>query len=154
MTAEFLLNDLSIRGVTLKANGEQLDVEAPGEMLTSDLLATLKTHKDELLALLGQKCDKCAGLIETVTGNNWRHSWCQKGCFDRWEADEGHTLRETAGKPFPDLFDAGRALALTAIEQQICPDCGGGIELQSRQNGGVYWCAICREHFTVSEWLN
>lgn len=52
MIAQSLLHDLAARGVILSANGDQLDVDAPDDALTDELLATLRAHKAELLALL------------------------------------------------------------------------------------------------------
>src|SRR5262245_40477613 len=52
MTVESLLQDLVGRGVGLAANGDQLDIDAPDDVLTDELLATLRENKAELLAAL------------------------------------------------------------------------------------------------------
>ena len=52
MTANELLRDLTMRGVALSAEGGQLNVDARDELLTDELLTTLRDHKAELLALL------------------------------------------------------------------------------------------------------
>ena len=52
MTAQSLLSDLTAAGVILSANGDRLDIDAPNEVLTDELLTTLRDHKAELLALL------------------------------------------------------------------------------------------------------
>jgi len=52
MNAQALLHDLAARGVILSSNGDQLDIDAPSDVLTDELLATLREHKAELLALL------------------------------------------------------------------------------------------------------
>lgn len=119
MTAELLLWDMSVRGVVLVPNGERLDVEAPDEILTDDLLATLKAHKAELLALLTRNCGTSSTASNQISA-----------------------------------MSSGKAMVLAALEQGRCPDCDNRLDLQSRQNSGVYWCSICREHFTVSDWLN
>jgi hypothetical protein len=52
MTANELLRDLTMRGVALSVDGDQLNVEALDDLLTDELLTTLRDHKAELLALL------------------------------------------------------------------------------------------------------
>ena len=105
MNAELILRDTCARGIVLTVYGNRLDVEARGTLLTDELLANLKAHKTDLLALLASRCGTCAGPVEVASGNDWRHTWCPAGHFDRWEAASGKTLRETAGKAFPDLFN-------------------------------------------------
>jgi TubC N-terminal docking domain len=61
MNAQTLLRDLAARGVILSADGAQLDVDAPDELMTDELLTTLKAHKAELIALLRSEPD--AGAI-------------------------------------------------------------------------------------------
>lgn len=50
-----LLSDLSRRGIRLRAEGEQLSIEAPKGALTPDLRSTLDANKRSLLELLQRK---------------------------------------------------------------------------------------------------
>jgi TubC N-terminal docking domain len=52
MTANELLRDLTMRGVALSVDGDQLNVDASEDLLTDELLATLKERKAELIPLL------------------------------------------------------------------------------------------------------
>ena len=52
MNAQTLLRDLTRQGVILSADGARLDIDAPDDVLTDELLTALRDHKAELLALL------------------------------------------------------------------------------------------------------
>jgi hypothetical protein len=52
MNAQDLLHDLATRGVILSSDGDHLDVDGPADVLTDEMIATLKAHKSELLELL------------------------------------------------------------------------------------------------------
>jgi len=52
MTALDLLAMLDRAGVVLSAKGDRLAYDAPSGVMTADLVATVKAHKAELLALL------------------------------------------------------------------------------------------------------
>lgn len=55
MSVTKLLDSLRERGVMLSANGDRLAWEAPAGTMTPDLLAVLKAHKEEILAVLGEQ---------------------------------------------------------------------------------------------------
>ena len=57
MTAQSLLDDLTSRSVVLTVNGDQLDIDAPDDVLTDELLTTLRENKAELLDLLRPPAD-------------------------------------------------------------------------------------------------
>jgi len=102
MTAQSLLQDLATRGVTLAANGDHLDIDAPDDVLTDEVLATLKAHKAELLASLRsdsiarEVCPICQTELIEQAGKDFRHLWCpQPGHFDAWRALRGLKLNET-----------------------------------------------------------
>lgn len=90
MTVQSLLRDLTARGVVLTANSYRLDIDAPDDVLTDELLATLRDHKDELLELLRPvvvrgdwigEClwDNCDGaLIARRWGRGWSLIQCKK----------------------------------------------------------------------------
>src|SRR5262249_12434879 len=52
MTVQNLLQELAGRGVLLAVNGNQLDIDAPDDVLTDELMATLRENKAGLLAAL------------------------------------------------------------------------------------------------------
>jgi hypothetical protein len=52
MTLERLLVDLHSRGVFLSVEGDRVRVDAPSEMVTTQLRQTLEVHKEELERLL------------------------------------------------------------------------------------------------------
>jgi ribosomal protein L37AE/L43A len=52
MTAAEVLAECHARNIMLQAHGGRLDIDAPGDALTPDLLARLQAHKPELLAML------------------------------------------------------------------------------------------------------
>jgi len=47
-----LLADCDANNIRLAANGDKLEIDAPRDALTDDLLARLRAHKAELLAIL------------------------------------------------------------------------------------------------------
>src|SRR5687768_13769983 len=55
MSATVLLDVLKSRGIAIRAAGEYLDLDGPSEAMTDELLANLRTHKPELLALLDRE---------------------------------------------------------------------------------------------------
>jgi tubulysin polyketide synthase-like protein len=102
MTVLALLHDLTVQGIILSANGDQLDVDAPGDALTDDVLATLRERKGELLMLLnrqpGAVCPVCGGAVEEVRASYYTHVWCQGGHLDSWQALNGRRLN-SSGAP-------------------------------------------------------
>ena len=59
MNALQLLDDLSTRGVSLRAGGDKIFLR-PKDALSEDLLTEVKRHKGELLTLLATKQQRCA----------------------------------------------------------------------------------------------
>jgi amino acid adenylation domain-containing protein len=66
-TVNELLADLSRRGVTLWADGDELRVRAPKDALTGELRTALKERKDELLATLRERSSDRPTAIPKVT---------------------------------------------------------------------------------------
>ncbi len=64
-----LYQEITARGVRLAANGDRLTVDAPKEVLTPDLLDSLKAHKTELLAYLANG----SGELSTADAAGLRH---------------------------------------------------------------------------------
>lgn len=95
-------------------------------------------------------CPQRCAAVESDAGDGRRHTWCATCRWDKWQTDPGHTLREA----LPDLFNHARAMVKASLERGECPGCEAQLNLQSRGYGVVALCAFCREHFTVSEWLN
>ena len=52
---EILLADVGRRGITLRTDGERLRYTAPPGALTPDIVAELRAHKSELIAMLQQR---------------------------------------------------------------------------------------------------
>lgn len=52
MTPHDLINDLTGRGVRLRAEGDKLKIDAPRGILTAEILEALSTHKPEILEVL------------------------------------------------------------------------------------------------------
>ncbi|WP_084262886.1 non-ribosomal peptide synthetase [Actinomadura formosensis] len=57
-TAQELIANLSRRGVTLWADGEELRVRAPRNALTDELRSALREHKDEILTTLRERASE------------------------------------------------------------------------------------------------
>ena len=111
MNAQALLLDLTAQCVILLTNGDRLDIEAPDDVLTDELLTTLRDHKVELLALLrsepgaGELCPICGSTCEEQRGDRFRHVWCPTpGHYDSWRASPDHKLGESP------LFDEWRGM--------------------------------------------
>jgi hypothetical protein len=97
MTANELLRDLTTRGVALSAEGGQLNIDARDDLLTDELLATLKERKAELLeALASERCPICSAVVQEQSGKHYRHIWCPTpGHFDSWRTLGGRKFKET-----------------------------------------------------------
>ncbi|MCI0390309.1 MAG: hypothetical protein MOB07_16285 [Acidobacteria bacterium] len=96
MNAQSLLHDLSANGVRVYLAGDQLDVDAPDELLTDELLTTLKENKAELMEVLASHCPICHGPLCEETSKHFRHLWCPTpGHFDAWRAPVGETLSKS-----------------------------------------------------------
>jgi tubulysin polyketide synthase-like protein len=98
MTANELLRYLTVRGVVLSADGDRLNVDARDELLTDDLISTLRERKTELLeALKIDRCPVCATELAETCGKRFRHVWCPMpgNHFDSWRALGGRSLKDT-----------------------------------------------------------
>ena len=89
MNAASLLSDIQALGVHLEANAGSLRYRAPRNAITAELLATLKTHKADLLAALSEQGGAIADIADS--------------------AGDGSKLLET-------LSSACRALPITSTE--------------------------------------
>src|SRR5262249_39179755 len=96
MTPQTFLHDLATRGVILTADTDQLDVDAPDDALTDELLALLRKHRGELLEYLTHHCPVCDLDLRIERGQTFVHRWCaQPGHFDSWRAIDGLKLKQT-----------------------------------------------------------
>ncbi len=55
MNAPALLNEFQRMGIRLEARGDKLRAEAPEHILTAELVAELRAHKQEILKVLRQR---------------------------------------------------------------------------------------------------
>lgn len=122
MTAQAILHDLATRGVILTSTGDRLDVDGPDELLTDELLATLRERKSELLELLasGHLCPGCAG--EMVLQDRERDLWWCPAC--RQWPEQGRPkpatrAEEKARKLLEDLKAAGCAFVIEDDELRL-----------------------------------
>ena len=79
-------------GVSLAAEGSDLRVEADSEP-PADLLAALREHKPELVALLtGQACRRCGGAIDDRGVRAWipfaDNTAAHLECEDAWYVED------------------------------------------------------------------
>ena len=121
MSATALMEDLTLRGVVLSANGDRLSFDAPEGALTDELLETLKAHKSALLELLTRPnsppaeeniethdsafvvfsaglelCPVCHNTLCEEPGKLFVHRWCATaGHFDSWRTKNGLKLKQT-----------------------------------------------------------
>lgn len=80
MIAQNLLQDLQSRGVIVTAAGDKINVEGPENVLTDDLLVTLREHKAGLLAALAPKpgtCPACLSALDQQSNDCWYCSGCR-----------------------------------------------------------------------------
>ena len=62
MSARDLLDTLDAIGITLRADGDQLSVVGDQKLLAdSDLIASLRSHKSDLISLLQQRAASLGG---------------------------------------------------------------------------------------------
>jgi len=137
MTREYFLCDLIRRDVRLGVSGDSLTVDAPADILTDSDLYQLRFYKADLISLLTSKCEWCSGIIQFAAGQGWRHSWCEAGCTDDWEASEGWLL--TVSKPGKSEAWM-RVCELLAIRH--CPDGCGQMILEDCGHD-VWYCPDC-----------
>lgn len=116
MTPTMLLARLSALGVRLSASGERLRTEAPKGVLTPDLLALLREHKEGLLAALrcpsrhgnpepqAQNCgfrDVTPGNAPRNTGDvpdEWAEHHAERAAIMEHDAPDAHPTREAADR--------------------------------------------------------
>lgn len=103
MNALSLMAELEARGVSIMADGGDLEIEAPGDVLCTEILEMVREHKPALLSLLAQSTLADAGISE--------------------EANEAalkaaHSCGHTAICGYPLEFDAGAAYRENAENQE------------------------------------
>jgi TubC N-terminal docking domain len=125
MNAPELVTQLQSLGVVVNLTGNDLDVCGPEEVLSDDLISSLREHKPELLkifrlqaesepAIAGNPCPTCGGAVLSESGEEWLHRWCpQAGHYDEWRSLNGEGLAD-AGAP---LFVAARARRMAAMRE-------------------------------------
>lgn len=141
MTASEIIQTLNRSSGVLLPNGNDLTVDAPDRILTPALIEQIRQHKAELLAALNstQTCEKCGAVIETESGERWRHTWCPNGCRWTWTATDGGSLADSGA---PGFGEARKRMAeLLALNQ--CPNGCGKMILQDRARD-VWYCPGCR----------
>lgn len=126
-----LLADCDAHGVRLTlAYGGGLEIDAPQDVLTPELLDRLKPHKDELLAILrpavdlGTCMDCSMALTETLTFDGFLNLECPgcDHCFGcRPSTDEvAARFGRTADKAIAVVDDDSQVIG----EVVPCPECG------------------------------
>ncbi len=87
MNAVGLLSDLQARGVHLEADAGSLRYRAPRKAITAELLATLKTHKADLIAALS---DQESTIAEIATRHGLTLPELQEAAGPDWCDVEGN----------------------------------------------------------------
>jgi hypothetical protein len=152
-----LLTDLKALGVTLQPHGDALRFR-PRDKVTPELLAGLRAHKGELLAMLQPqgtptrpRCPVC-GSTRTVHGT--RYVWC-RDCADRGgetrlgsfpvESQGDADAAEWTERETPDAWRILERADMAGLEivdlPAPCPDCGG-IDVWQDVAGGWH-CLLC-----------
>jgi hypothetical protein len=141
MTAQSLLRDLTALRVTLSAVGDGLAVDGPDQALTDDLLATIRHHKSDLLALLNG-----AGAVETSAPTSGRiEPKMGAGCA---EDDEGSAQRSGIDTR-PRLGSFARPMPVRGVQMPmdcLWDTCDGTLKEQGR---GLYHCGKCETWFEL-----
>jgi len=45
----------------------------------------------------------------------------------------------------------GKQVVAESLARNECPECHAHLDLQSKRDGGIYWCAYCRKFYTMNE---
>ena len=93
MTPSHLLNELTRRGVRLAPDGDELQVNAPAGVLTSEQEATVMHYKPELLALLR---DQAPGITLHDLPLDWKIEWLERAAIREFDGGQarGHAEAE------------------------------------------------------------
>jgi len=89
MNVQTFLTEASRRGLRLSVHGEKLDVDAPKDALTPDVMEYMKQHKPEIVEALKDtlphgacfQCDVDTRCMLTRPDGSW--DWQCIPCFDR-----------------------------------------------------------------------
>jgi tubulysin polyketide synthase-like protein len=156
MHADTLIESLSTRGFTIRAEGDAVKV-SPSSALTAEDRQAIKAHKAELLNLLtsGHLCPGCAG--EMRLQDRPRDAWWCPICR-RWADGQGRPLsqaeilkpitrdQEEARKLIADLRAAGCAFALEDGELRLRYPSRMSAGLWARfESAGDVFIAMARE---------
>jgi hypothetical protein len=76
MNALSLMTELEARGVSIVADGGELEIEAPGDVLSTEILDMVREHKPALMSLLAQSTLANEAALEAAhscghTANGW-----------------------------------------------------------------------------------
>lgn len=93
MTVLALLEEIKVRRLHLELDGGEVFVEGDEEALTLDLLTDLRSHKDELVALLF--CRRCANPMEQIEAGYFS---CPECHYQAAEARSGYWTKESEVK--------------------------------------------------------
>ncbi len=140
MNATQILDQLKSARAVVRADDNDLFVDAPSSVLTDEFIEKLRQHKTELLELLSrdprisaQPCPTCGGILLTESGDGWQRRWCPSADhrfseFDGLGAFTGH---------------AGRRKLEECLTRHECPECGDAMTLQDSA-ADAWFCAGCR----------
>lgn len=93
MTVTDLVTTLTGQGIKIWAEGGKIQIEAPDEILTDEILETIREHKPALLDLLSLPCPECGQAARIEQGEGWEHRFCS-GHYDAWEREPGRRWRD------------------------------------------------------------
>jgi len=87
MNTQAFLKQALQYGIRLSVHGDMLDVDAPRDALTPDVIDYMKQHKQEIISKLSEQehgacvgCGKDTESMLTVPGEPW--CWMCSACFD------------------------------------------------------------------------
>jgi len=92
MNAQSFIETALQNGIKIESKDGRLDIDAPKDALTPDVVSYLKANKSELIAELSRhedaehgECYRCQELTESMVthcdGTGW--DWCCSECFGR-----------------------------------------------------------------------
>ncbi|MBK9313099.1 MAG: hypothetical protein IPM55_02450 [Acidobacteria bacterium] len=97
-----LVTTLTGQGVKIWAEGEKIQIEAPDDILTDEIIETIREHKPALLSLLALPCPSCGNPALIEQGEGWEHRSCS-GHYDAWERTPGRRWRDLDAR-ISDIF--------------------------------------------------
>jgi len=92
MNAQSFLQQALQRDILLSVHGDELNVDAPNDALTSDVLECMRQHKTEIIEILRMpsphgSCHQCGETTQAMlTRPDGSCDWMCEPCFDQ-EAD-------------------------------------------------------------------